>query len=157
MLGCDAKHRGAHADAWVERHDPMVRHLFAKAIYQVNFRAHGPLRARRGLRDGFNDALGRAELVGGLRYFVAALRVRNYTNTWIRVANPLDVLWLKALMDGAVSLPQNHARLANRFPGIAPEVLIGIPNDHFVERDSHTKSGIAAEVLVRQKQDPFPT
>src|ERR1700756_2054215 len=147
MLGCDAKHRGAYADARIKGHDAVVRHFFAEPLHEVNLGADGPLRARWGLRDDFNDAFGRADLVGGLRHFVAALRMHNYANARIRAAKPLHVLWLEALMDGSVPLPQNHAGLANRFRGIAPEILIGIPHDHFVERDSHAKSGVAAEVL----------
>src|SRR6266852_5850112 len=105
MLGCDAKHRGAHADARIKGHDPVVGHFSAKPIHEVNLRGYRPLRAGRRLRDGFNDAFGRADLVGGLRNFVAALRMRNYTNTRIRAANSLDMLWLGALMDRAVALP----------------------------------------------------
>src|ERR1700720_4035465 len=99
MLGCNAKHRGAHAYAGIERHDFAVRHFLAKPIDQVNLRAYRPLRVRRRLRDSFDDAFGRADLVGGLGYFIAALRMHDYANTGVLAANALDVPRLEALMD----------------------------------------------------------
>src|SRR5260370_5642849 len=157
MMGCDAKHRGAHAYAGIKRDDPVVRHFFAEPIHQVDLGADGPWRGGGGFRGPLKNAFGRADFVGCLRHIEAALRMHNYANARIRAANSVDVLWLEALMDGAVPLPQNHAGLANRFRGTAPKILIGIPNDHFVERDSHAKSGVPAKVLIRQKQDFFST
>src|ERR1700682_162120 len=153
MLGCDAKHRGAHAYARIQRHDPALRHFFAKPINQVNLRAHGPLRVGRRLRDSFDNAFGRADLVGGLSYFVTALRMHDYANTRVCAPNALNVLRLEALMNRAVALPQDDASLANRLRRIAPEILIRIPHDHLVERDTHAKSSVAAKVFVRQKED----
>src|SRR5260370_9873278 len=115
------------------------------------------MRAGRRFRDHSNNAFGRADFVGCLRHIEAALRMHNYANARIRAANSLDVLWLEALMDGAVPLPQNHAGLANRFRGTAPKILIAIPTDHFVSRTSHAKTGVPAKVLIRQKQDFFST
>lgn len=44
VLWRDAKHRRAHAHTLVQRDDLAAFQLFAKAIHQMNFRAHGPLR-----------------------------------------------------------------------------------------------------------------
>src|SRR5260221_7568786 len=156
MLGCNAKHRGARAYAGIERHDLAIGHFFGKPVEQVNLGAPRPLRVRRRLRDSFDDAFGGADLVGGLRYFKAALRMDDYANAWVLAANALDMLRLEALMDRAVALPQDDARFANRFRRIAFKILVRIPHDHFVERDTHPKGSVAAKVLVGQKQDFLP-
>src|SRR6267142_2113173 len=79
--------------------------------------------------------------------------MHNNSDARMRPADALDVLRLEALMDRAVALPQNDPRFANRFRRITAEILIGIPHDHLVQRDAHTKSGISSKVLVRQKED----
>src|SRR4029077_5369411 len=92
-------------------------------------------------------------LIRGLSHFVAALRMHNYLDAWVSSTDFLDVPRLEALMDGAVALPQNDPRFSSRFWRITTEILIRIPHDHFVERDTHAKRGVPSEVFVRQKED----
>src|SRR5437773_6786812 len=73
MLGGDAKHGRADANAGIERDDLVVLQFSAEAVDQVNFGADGPLRACRRSLDGFDDAFGRTYLVGGLGNLEAAI------------------------------------------------------------------------------------
>src|SRR5437879_10682561 len=75
MLGSDAEHGGADANAWFKRNDFVVLQFLAKAVDEVDFRADGPLGAGGRRLDGFDDALGRADLVGGLGNLEAAFGV----------------------------------------------------------------------------------
>src|SRR5439155_701320 len=90
MLRSDTEHRGADADAGIERDDFVVLQFLAEAIDQVNFCAHGPLRAdRRGL-DGFDDTLGRADLIGGLGDLEAAFGMRDDANSAMLASKGFD-------------------------------------------------------------------
>src|SRR5262249_8940294 len=80
VLRGDAEHRGAHANARVERNDFAIRHFFREPVHKVNFSAYGPLRTGRRCRDRVNDSFRRANLIGGLGYLEAAFRVRNHAN-----------------------------------------------------------------------------
>src|SRR5258706_5903250 len=115
MLRCNAKHRGPHANAGIERHDLAIGHFFAKPIDQVNLRAYRPLRVRRRLRDSFDDAFGRADLIGDLRYLIAAFRMHDYANAGVLAADALDMLRLGALIDRSVAHPPDDTRLAECF------------------------------------------
>ena len=75
MLGGDAKHGRADANAGIERDDLVVLQFFAEAVDQVDFGADGPLRACRRSLDGFDDAFGRTYLVGGLGNLEAAFEL----------------------------------------------------------------------------------
>src|SRR6267143_297407 len=59
MLRSDAKHRGADANAGIERHDFVILQFLAEAVDEVDLRADGPLGACGGGLDSFDDALGR--------------------------------------------------------------------------------------------------
>src|SRR3989442_12305392 len=52
MLRGNAEHRGADADAGIERDDFAVPELLAEAVDEVDFRAHSPLGAGGGRRGG---------------------------------------------------------------------------------------------------------
>src|SRR6266704_512735 len=57
MLRGNAEHRGADADAGIERDDFAVPEFLAEAVDEVDFRAHSPLRAGGKSRDGLDDAI----------------------------------------------------------------------------------------------------
>src|SRR5260370_33670524 len=66
MLRGDAEHGGANANARVQRNDFVVLQFLAEAVDEMDFRADGPLSARGRILDGFYNALGRTDLIGGL-------------------------------------------------------------------------------------------
>ena len=59
----------------------------------------------------------------------------------------------EALMHGTVALPQNHARLAQRFRGISAQLLIWIPDDHLVQRNPHAVAGVAPQMFIGKKKN----
>src|SRR5882724_1984441 len=121
-----------------------MRHFLAKAVDQVNLRADRPLRTCGRRRNRLDDSFGRAELIGGLRYFKAALWMNNHANAGMLAAHALDVLRCEALVNRAVAFPQDHPSGADGFRRIAAELLIGIPDDHLVKWNAHTECGVAA-------------
>src|SRR5438034_10390866 len=155
MLRSDTEHRGANADAGIERDDFVVLQFLAEAIDQVNFCAHGPLRADRRSLDGFDDTLGRADLIGGLGDLEAAFGMRDDANSRMLAADALDLLRREALVHGTIALPEDDARAANRFQSVSAKFLIRVPNDHLVEGNAHTMAGVAAKVFVGEEEDFF--
>src|SRR2546423_2896541 len=115
MLGGNAEHRGADTNAGIQGHNFAVGKLLSHAIYEVDFGPDGPLGTWLGFRNGLEDALGRADLVSSLRYLEAALGMGNHADPGMIAPHFFDVLRLEALVDGAVSLPQNNPSLANCF------------------------------------------
>src|SRR5712664_967664 len=137
MLRSDAEHRRADANAGIKRDDFVVLQFPAEAVDEVDFRADGPLGSGgRGL-DGFDDALGRADRIGGLGDFKAAFGMRDDANAGMLAADVLDLLRREALVHGTIALPEDDARVANRFRRVSAKFLVGIPNDHLFERDAH--------------------
>src|SRR5207249_10423595 len=131
----------------------VVLQFLAEAIDQVNFCAHGPLRAdRRGL-DGFDDTLGRADLIGGLGDLEAAFGMRDDANSRMLAADALDLLRREALVHGTITLPEDDARALNRFPCVSANFLVGIRDNHLLVRDAHAIAGVAAEVTVGKEED----
>src|SRR5467141_1117023 len=155
MLGSDAEHRGADANAGIQGNDFVVFQFFAEAVDEVNFRTDGPLSARGRILDGFYNALGRADLIGGLGDLEAAFRVGDDANSGVLAADACDLLRREALVHGAVALPENDAGVANRFRRVSAKFLVGIPDNHLVERDAHSISSVAAEVFVGEEEDFF--
>src|SRR5882762_5484435 len=153
MLRGYAEHRGADANAGIERNDFVVLQFLAEAVDEVDFSANGPLGAGGRSLNSFDDALGRADLIGGLCDFEAAFRMRDDANSGMLSAHALDLLGGKALVHGAIALPEDDARLADRFRGVSAKFLVGIPDDHFFERDAHAIAGVAAEVLVGEEEN----
>src|SRR5258708_4544343 len=155
MLRSNTEHRRADADAGIERNDFVVPQFLAEAIDEVDFGADGPLGACGRSLDGFDDALGRADLIGGLRDFETAFGMRNDANAGMLAANALDLLRREALVHGAVTLPEDDARAADRLRRVSAKFLVGIPDDHLFERDAHAIAGVAAEVLVGEEKNFF--
>src|SRR5882762_2589214 len=147
MLRGYAEHRGADANAGIERDDFVVLQFLAEAVDEVDFSANGPLGAGGRSLDSFDDALGRTDLIGGLCDFEAAFGMRDDANARMLAADARDLLRREALVHGAIALPEDHARVVNRFRRVSAKFLVGIPNDHLVERNAHAKTGVAAEVL----------
>src|SRR2546423_298552 len=110
MLRSDTEHRGANADAGIERDDFVVLQFLAEAIDQVNFCAHGPLRANRRSQDGFDDTLGRADLIGGLGDLEAAFGMRDDANSRMLAADALDLVRGEAAGHGRRAPPEVDAR-----------------------------------------------
>src|ERR1700674_1632926 len=157
MVRRDTKHRGTDADAGIKRDDFAVLQFLAEAIDQVDLRADGPLGAGWRSLDGFEDALGRTDLVGGLGHFKAAFRMDDHADAGMLAADALDLLRREALVHRAVALPENNARVANLFRRVHTALLVGSPNDHFVERDAHAIAAVAAEVLVGEEKNFLAT
>src|SRR6266851_4011257 len=155
MLRSDAEHRRADANAGIERDDFVVLQFLAEAVDEVDLRADGPFGARGRSLDGFDDAFGGADLIGGLGDLEAAFRVRDDANTGMLAADALDLLRCEALVHGAIALPEDDARAANRFRRVSAKFLVRIPDDHLFERDAHAIAGVAAEVLVGEEENFF--
>src|SRR5260370_36171833 len=92
MLRSNAEHRRADADAGIERDDFGVPQFLAEAIDEVDFGADGPLGACARSLDGFDDALGRADLIGGLRTFETAFWIANDPNARLLTPVPTNLL-----------------------------------------------------------------
>src|SRR5712692_7823848 len=155
MLRSNTEHRRADADAGIERDDFVVPQFLAEAIDEVDFGANGPLGACGRSLDGFDDALGRADLIGGLRNFETAFGMRNDANAGMLAADALDLLRREALVHGAIALPEDDARAADRFRRVSTKFLVGIPDDHLFERNAHAISGVASKVLVGKEENFF--
>ena len=79
------------------------------AVDQVNLRADGKYRSRRRLLDQRDQPLGGAQRVGLLADLPAALGMHDDLDAGILGAHLIDVAGQKALMHGAVALPQKDA------------------------------------------------
>src|SRR5258708_5749581 len=155
MLRGDAEHRRADANAGIERDDLVVLQFFAEAVDEGDFRADGPLGASGRSLAGIDDALGGADLIGGLRDFKTAFGMRDDANAGMLAADARDLLRREALVHGAIAFPEDDARAANRFRRVSAKFLVGIPDDHLFERDAHAIAGVAAEVLVGEEKNFF--
>src|SRR5229473_3102655 len=153
MLRGDAKHGGANANAGIERDDFVCLQFLAKAVDEVDLRANGPLGTGGRSLNCLDDGLGRADLIGGLGDLEAAFGVNDDTNARMLTADALDLLRGEALVHGTVALPENDARVAYCFPRVSAKFLVGIPDDHLVERDAHAIAGVAAKVLVGEEEN----
>src|SRR5260370_5564998 len=115
MLRSDTKHRRPNADAGIERNDFVVRQFLAEAVDEMDFRADGPFGAGRRSLDGFDDALGRADLIGGLGNLEAAFGMRDDANAGMLAADARHPLRREARVHRAPALPVDEARAASRF------------------------------------------
>src|SRR5215469_10660301 len=157
VLRGDAEHGGAEATGVVEGDHPLplFREFSAHAVDEVYFRAHREHCSFRGLADHLQQAFGRADPVGFLADFPAAFRMNDDADAGIPGADVVDVLREETLVDRAVAFPQNYPRLLEAIGSEAAVNQVGIPDDHFVERDAHRISGVAAEVLIGEEENLF--
>src|SRR5919108_6136612 len=79
----------------------------------------------------------------------------NHANAGMLAACSRHLLWREALVDGAVALPQDDARIPNCFGGIPAKLLVRVPDNHLVEGDAHAVAGVAAKMLVGEEQGLF--
>ena len=91
--------------------------------------------------------------VGGLHHFERAFRMHDHFAGRIRLAEFLDLPHVHPRVNAAVALPQNQPRAAKFFRRQSAIGLIGIPQDHLVERHAHLERGVAAEMLVGQHDE----
>src|SRR2546430_17358926 len=61
----------------------------------------------------------------------------------------------RSLVHGTITLPEDDARALNRFQCVSAKFLVGIPNNHLLDRDAHAIAGVAAEVLVGKEENFF--
>src|SRR2546429_679319 len=66
-----------------------------------------------------------------------------------------SLLRREAVVHGAIALPEDDARAANRSRRVSAKFLVGIPDDHLFEGDAHAIAGVAAEVLVGEEKHFF--
>src|SRR5436190_1502246 len=88
------------------------RHLARQAVDHVELGAHRPLRARRALAHGLEDALRGPDGVGLLRHLEAALRMDDDPDPGDLRAPAVHHLRREPVVDGAVALPEHDARAA---------------------------------------------
>src|ERR1700719_2384349 len=103
----------------------------------MDLRAHGEhawmrCSARRSFSNHLQQAFGRSDRVGFLTNFPTALRMCDDSYARIPGANVIDVLGQEALVDGAVSFPEDYFCGAKAVGRQAAIDQVGIPNDHFV-------------------------
>src|SRR5258708_1326255 len=129
MLRSDTEHRRADANAGIERDDFVVLQFLAEPVDEVDFGGGGPLRAGGRRLNGFDDALGRTDLIGGLCDFEAAFGMHDDANAGMLAADALDLLRREALVHGAIALPEDDACPADRFRRCSTKFLARIPDD----------------------------
>src|SRR5437870_5496739 len=81
--------------------------------------------------------------------------MRDNANAGMLAADALDLLLGKALVHGTIALPEDDARIADRFRRVSVKFLVGVPHDHLFERDAHAIAGVASEVLIGKEENLF--
>src|ERR1700682_3134063 len=155
MLRSDTEHRRADANAGIEREAFVVLQFLAEAVDEGDYGADALLVAGGRSLDGFCDALRRTDLIGGLRDFEAAFGMHDDANAGMLAANALDLLRREALVHGAIALPEDDARVVDRFRSVSAKFLVGIPDDHLVARNAHAIASVASKVLVGKEENFF--
>src|SRR2546430_15806067 len=112
MLRRDAKHGGTQTTAVVEGDDHLVfaGELLAHTVDEMDLCAHRELRAARRVRDDLDETFGRTYVISAFADFQATFGMDDDLNFRIPGADLVHVLRKKALMDRAVSLPENDFR-----------------------------------------------
>src|SRR5262245_55721582 len=121
----------------------------------MDFRAHSEPGPCRRLADQLEQALGGADAVGLLADFPAALRMHDHADAGILGANIVHVLGQKALVDGAMPLPQDDASLTEPFRRDAAADHERVPDRALIERDAHSVRGVSAQMLVGKEENSF--
>src|SRR5262245_60720603 len=78
--------------------------------------------------------------------------MHDHPDAWMLLAHRGDLSGRKAHVDGTMSLPQDHLCAPHLIRIEAAKNLVGIPDDHVVERDAHLERSVPAEVLVWQEE-----
>ena len=111
MRCIDTRHRRAGAYHRIQRHDTKLRVLCGKTVHQVDLRGnsdHGP---GIGFVDGPDDGVCGSDLVGELDNLMSALGVHEDEAVGILGTECRNMLGPEALVDRAVSLPQDQGGL----------------------------------------------
>ncbi len=155
VLGADAVHGGAEAAVVIEADNALVLigEAVGHAIDEMNLSADGELGAFRSLFDERDELLCGAESVGFLADFPAAFGMDDDLDAGIFGAHLVDVAGQKALMDGAMALPEQNAAGREALGTFTSRQGPRVPDGHLIERDSHGVAGVAAQVLVGQEED----
>jgi len=152
--GVDAVHRRARADLRVKADDGLVGVLLGKTIHQVHFRPDRPAGAGGGILHHFEDVLGASVEVTGENHIELALGVDEDVDAGILGARLLNLLDGEALMDTAMSLPQNESRGLKLLDRVAAQRLERIPEGHLsVGIEAHFDSRVAPEVLIWEEEN----
>jgi hypothetical protein len=63
------------------------------------------------------------------------------------------VFWQEALMDAAPASPQENPGAPDAIDSMAPQAMVGIPQEHIVPWNAQTFGGVAPQMLVRKEKD----
>src|SRR5207244_4063839 len=94
----------------VEAEDELLWMFFCQAMHEVDFGAHGPLAAWRGLLDLLDNVLGRAVKVRRFYYLATALRVNQDFDAGVFGARFSYLLHVETHVCGAVAFPEDDLR-----------------------------------------------
>ncbi len=113
------------------------------------------MRARFGLTDRLDDALGRAGRVGLLADLVSALGMDDHVDVRLLGAGLVNVLGPEEHVHGAVALPEDIGGVEQGVFIVAAEgCVVRVPDTagggHV---RAHLRRGVSAEVLIGQEQD----
>ena len=122
MLRRDTKHGRAQAAGIVERNDFLAlgRKLFAHAIDQMDFRAHGEHGSRRRVTDHLQQTLGGANAIGFLADFPAALGMHDHANSRIFCAHVVDMFGQESAGAPSSGLSRGSLFAARSRSGVSP-------------------------------------
>src|SRR5205809_638180 len=70
-------------------------------------------------------------------------------------ADVLDLTGGEARVHRAMPLPQDHARALDRVGFDAAPDLVGVPDNHLVERHAELVRRVAAKMLIRHEENPL--
>jgi len=155
MLRADAIHGCAEAAGVIQRDDLFALRgkALGEAVDEMDFGTDGEHRTCRGVLDELDEALGRAEGVGLLADLPAAFGMDDDLNAGILGADLIDVAGQEALMDGAVAFPEDDATGFEGGLGLPALQRPRVPDRHRFEGDIHGVAGVAAEMLIGEKEN----
>jgi hypothetical protein len=150
------RNMGAGADERVQGHHRYAAVLVGQPLDQVDLGGDrdghaGLLRLR--LLDRRDDVVGAADLVGQFDHVMGAFRVGDHQP--VRMGGPElgHMGGSEALMDGAVSLPEQEAGLLHGPLVQPPQHAPRVPNGHIGLGEAELVSRVASEVLVGEEED----
>ena len=102
--------------------------------------------------DRLDDEIGRAHVVRELAHLEIALGMADHHAARVLLTPAQHVLRLEHLVHRAMAFPQQDLRHLDLLRRQAAHRLVGIPDQHFAQRDVHEIAGPAPEVLVGEEQ-----
>src|SRR3989339_1750324 len=124
-----------------------------KPVHQIDFGTDGPLAARQGIAYRSDDRLGGAVLIGPANHLVPALGADDDPHLGVALPPGGDMGGGELHVHRAVAVPENYLGLLQLSRGIAAQRFTAPPEDHFVVRDTKGAGGIAAQMLVWEKEN----